>query len=319
EEKSKTRSMKKDKKVEFRLLNAINKIANNKPLSDTEQAYIEEGQKSFRDAGTSYSGQIVLPSESRAIVSGKDATSVEIASILEPLRAKNVLFNAGANFMTGLRGDVQVPLMNGANVSWATENGEATDAGTSFTNVKLSPRRLTAFLDISKQFLAQSSEDAEAKIRMDIVNAINTKLEATILGSAAGTATQPAGLFSLTGISSLTISNYLQLATLNSYVDDANVLNERNYIVSNSAKAWLRTTAKGSVGGGYIMESGEVDGEKVHNSSNVVANKLIYGDFSNLIIGEWSGIDLTVDMYTQATKGAVRLVINAYFDAQVAT
>ena len=43
----------------------------------------------------------------------------------------------------------------------------------------------------------------------------------------------------------------------------------------------------------------------------------IYGDFSNLAIGQWGGIDLTVDPYTKAAAGQVRLVINAYFDAKV--
>ena len=40
------------------------------------------------------------------------------------------------------------------------------------------------------------------------------------------------------------------------------------------------------------------------------------GNWSDYVIGQWGGIDLTVDPYTQAANGKVRLVINAYFDAK---
>ena len=53
------------------------------------------------------------------------------------------------------------------------------------------------------------------------------------------------------------------------------------------------------------------------NTSNVEKNYFAYGDFSNLAVGQWGGIDLVVDPYTKAADGCVRLVINAYFDAKV--
>ncbi|MDR2835716.1 MAG: phage major capsid protein [Bacteroidales bacterium] len=314
---------KKNQKVEFRLLSMINKIANNRSLTDTEKSVIEAGISEMKMAGLNYSGQIVIPTSTRAITvnESKDTVGIQIESILQPLRAKNVLFNAGAKYLSGLQSDVQVPVMGASSVNWAGEIAEGTDAGTSFTNVKLSPKRLTAYLDVSKQFLAQSSEDAEASIRQDIVNAISTKLESTILGNDDGTDTQPAGIFSVGEIQTKNISTYNDVAVMNALIDDTNVLNERSYVLSNKAKAYLRSKEKGTVGGGFILQNNEIDGEKVFATSNVNSTtngSFVYGDFSNLIIGEWSGIDLVVDPYTQAKNGSVRLVINAYFDAKIA-
>ena len=66
-----------------------------------------------------------------------------------------------------------------------------------------------------------------------------------------------------------------------------------------------------------VMEAGQIDGTTVYNTSNVGATNVAYGDFSQIAIGQWGAIDLTVDPYTMAKEAKVRLVINAFFDAQV--
>lgn len=306
---------------EFRLLSAINAIANNKQLDETSASVINTGINEMRKAGLSYAGQIQLPVENRATIAatvegaGKENVAVDTLNILEPLRAKNVLVNAGAKFMSGLIGDVTVPVMTSSNVTWEGENVSAKDGAGSFSSVKLQPKRLTAYIDVSKQFLVQDSNDAEAILRQDLINAINSKLESTVLGSDAGSATQPAGLFAT--VPTGTTTTYKQIATLESEIEDANVMNECTYILSNAAKATFRTTAKGTNMSGFIYEAGEIDGQKALNTSNVTKNCFAYGDFSNLAIAQWGAIDLVVDPYTKASEGMIRLVINAYFDAKV--
>ena len=66
-----------------------------------------------------------------------------------------------------------------------------------------------------------------------------------------------------------------------------------------------------------VYESDSVDGTPALVTTNVAQNKYVVGDFSNLAIGQWSGIDLTVDPFTLAKSGQIRLVINAFFDAKV--
>lgn len=305
---------------EFRLIKAINDIANNRSVDETAQAVVKAGAEEMRKAGVSYGGQIQLPtSELRSAITvtaeGEDVVATEIYDILEPLRAKNVLVAAGAKFITGLVGDVQVPSMSAGNVTWEGETASAKDGGQTFTAVKLSPKRLTAYVDISKQFLVQDSKSAEALIRQDIINAINSKLEATILGSAVGTTTQPAGIFN--GKTKKTIASFKDVCDLEAKIEDANVIGECKYVMSNKAKAALRNMAKSAKSTELVMEGGAIDGTAVLNTSNVEEQNVVYGDFSNLAIGQWGSIDLLVDPYTKAADGQVRLVVNAFFDAKV--
>lgn len=305
---------------EFRLIKAINDIANNRNLDNVSSAVVNAGAEEMRKAGLSFGGQIQIPTEKRDVVTveneGEDVVVTDFTNILEPLRAKNVLVNAGARYLTGLIGDVQVPIMGASNVTWEGETAPAQDGAPTFDHLKLQPKRLTAYIDISKQFLVQDSLDAEALIRQDIVNAINSKLEATILGSSAGTTTQPEGIFySESALDQ--ISDFAGLCDLEADVEDANVLGECKYVMSNKAKAAFRNMQKSALTNELVMHDGNIDGTPVLNTSHVEGKNVAYGDFSNLAIGQWGAIDLTVDPYSQATNGKVRLVINAFFDAKV--
>lgn len=307
------------KKMEFRLLKAINAVANNQTIDEVASSVVEMGKEEMRKSGLSFGGQIQIPtSELRSTITvaseGEDTVATDLYDILEPLRAKNVLVQAGAKFLTGLVGDVQVPIMAGGNVTWEGETSNASDAGTSFSSVKLSPKRLTAYVDISKQFLAQDSKSAEALIRQDLVNAINSKLESTILGNASGSTTQPAGLFYGQEVNKITA--FSGVTNLEADIEDANVIGECKYIISNKAKAAFRNMPKSAKSTELVMEGGQIDGTEVLNTSHVPGQGVAYGDWSNLAIGQWGGIDLTVDPYTKAAAGQVRLVINAYFDAK---
>lgn len=324
EEENNTNSNKRTKTInsmntEFRLIKAINDIANNRSLDNVASAVISKGTEEMRKSGLSYGGQIQLPTEElRATITveseGEDVVATELYNIIEPLRAKNVLVQAGAKFLTNLVGDVQVPIMGASNVTWEGETADAKDGAGAFSNVKLQPKRLTAYIDISKQFLAQDSVSAEALIRQDLINAINSKLEATILGSETG-ANQPSGLFN--GITATSVTDFAGVCNLEAAIEDANVIGECKYVMSNKAKAAFRNMAKSAKSTQLVMEGGMIDGTPVLNTSNVEGKNFIYGDFSNLAIGQWGGIDLTVDPYTKAAQGQVRLVVNAYFDAKV--
>ena len=304
-------------KKQFSLLKAINDIANNRSLDAVSQAVINAGADEMRSAGQSFSGQIQLPVESRAAVTitneHDDVVEVEFADLLTPLRAKNVLVAAGAKYMSGLIGDVQVHIMGAGNVTWEGEVASAKEAGYTFTSKKLQPKRLTAYVDISTQFLVQDSIGAEQAIRADIVAAINSKLESTILGSAQGSTTTPAGIFY--GQTPKKITTFKDICDLEASIEDANVIGECKYVMSNKAKAALRNMAKSSKSTQLVMENGEVDGTPVLNTSNVEAQNIAYGDWNNLAIGQWGSIDLVVDPYTLAKDGQVRIVINAFFDA----
>ena len=287
-------------------------------MNDVDAAVIAEGNKEARKAGINFQGQIQLPSQRAAVTvtaEGEDVVATDLFDILKPLRAKNVLSQAGAKFMSGLVGNVQVPVMTKSNVTWEGETAAAKDGAGTFSHVTLSPKRLTAFVDISKQMIAHDSVDVESAIREDLVNAINSKLEETVLGATAGSATQPAGIFAT--IKPTAVADFAALVNKESDVEDANVIGECKYILSNKAKAALRSMSKGTKSTQLVYENGSVDGTVALNTSNVTGKNYVYGDFSNLAIGSWGGVDLTVDPYTKAADGMIRIVVNMYVDAQV--
>ena len=301
----------------FSLLKAINDVANNRQLDERSQNVVNTGIEEMRKAGLSYSGQILLPIENRDIqatvaTNGKEAVAEDKLNILEPLRANLVMVQAGANYMTGLVGNVSIPVYSGSNVGWAGEIESASNGAGSFTEVVLEPKRITAYIDVSKQFLLQDSVSAEALLRADIVRAISNKLEATILGDAVGNSKQPAGLFN--GATALSNTSYASMVELVKTLEEANVSGDIKYIVSPSAKAALKTTSKDNGSGRFVMEGNEVDGVPVLSTS--ACKGIVVGNFADYVIGQWGSIDLTVDPYSQATNGKVRLVVNAYFDAK---
>lgn len=305
-------------KKEFRLLKAINDIANNRQLDETAQAVAAAGAEEMRHAGLSFGGQLQLPIEKRDAVSvtstDGSTVAVDVVDILAPLRAKSVLVSAGAKYMTGLVGDVKIPIMTANNVSWEGETAPAKDGAGTISNVVLQPKRLTCYVDVSKQFLVQDSVDAEKMIEQDIVNAISAKLEATILGKEEGSNTKPAGMFN--GNTPTTVSTFADLANLEATVEDANVTGQIAYVASNKAKAAMRALNYNKTTR-TVYENGEVDGTPLYATSNVENNNFIVGDFSNLAIGQWGVVDLTIDPYSKAAEGLVRIVVNAYFDAKV--
>ena len=315
---TKNSNIRKKMNKEFRLIKAIRDVANNRSMDDVTKAVANAGAEEMRKSGLSFGGQIQLPLETRTITvtsEHDDVIETEFTNILEPLRAKNVLVEAGAKYLTNLVGDVQVPIMTATNVGWAGEVAEAASGDPTFSHVTLSPKRLTAYIDLSKQFIAQDSLAAEQLIREDLVKAINNKLEATILGDASGTTTQPEGMFN--AISATSVTAFSGICALEADIEDANVNGECLYVMSNKAKAALRAMAKSSKSTELVYENGEVDGVKALNTSHISDKKYLYGDFSNLAIGQWGAIDLTVDPYTLARSGQIRLVVNAYFDAKI--
>ena len=306
----------------FSLLKAIREVANNQQLDAASQAVINAGAEEMRKAGQTFGGQIQIPAELREnpvhyTVEG-DGTHVVVTdylNILEPLKAKNVLVNAGANYLTGLVGNVQIPSMSAENVFWEGEVTDAKDGAGTFEHINMAPRRISAYIDISKQFLAQDSLGAEALIRKQLVEAINDKLEATILSDAAASGTVPAGIFN--GVVPTEISDYASVCNFESELDQNNFVGEFKYVINPKAKAYLRSAIKGTNATGMILENDAIDGTPAETTTHMKEDTIAYGDWNNLYIGQWGGIDLTVDNYTQATKGCVRLVINAFFDYKV--
>ena len=305
----------------FSLIKAINDVVNNRNINEDALNVIEMGATEMRKSGLSYSGQIQLPVEERGdavaatvATDGKEIVATDKLNILSPLMGKSILAEAGATFLTGLVGNISIPNYTGSTCGWKGELEAADNGKGTFGSVELSPKRLTAYIDISKQFLTQDSVGAEEMLRADIVNSLVAKLEQTIFGDAAGDNTKPAGIFNGAEVAA---PSYQGVCEAEAAVTDYS--GEKRFVMSPTAKsAFKQATISGTKSDlRLLLEDGEVDGYPVSDSSNVVAGGYAFGDFSELVVAQWGGIDIVVDPYTLATKNAIRLVINAYFDAKV--
>jgi HK97 family phage major capsid protein len=200
-----------------------------------------------------------------------------------------------------------------------------------YTREVVDTAAIIADYELKRSYAAQLFDNQYGK--PDLIRAIGEKPEATILGGVAGSATQPAGIFSAITPASLTPS-WDELVDLEKTLEAANVYGDIAYLINPSLKALLRVTPRGitdsstatGAGGdvtvktitntGFIYEKDEINGIRALASNSVLSDSLVLGDFSEYVIAQWGGIDVTVDPYTQAGNGVIRLVVNAYFDAK---
>jgi len=244
---------------------------------------------------------------------GEDVVQTDIYDIWGPLRAKNVLVAAGAQYISGIKNNIQIPLMGKVSCTFEGETDEAKDGSGVFANKVLTPKRITAKYPISLQLLAQDSIGVEAKVREDIIAAVNAKLEEVLLGDGAGSTTIPAGLFN--GQTPTAVTDFKGITALEAGVETNNVFGDMKYVMSPSAKGEFRAMPKSTKSTQLVMENGTIDGTEVLSTSHVAGKKFIYGDFSNVVIAAWDNVQIDVVRDVQSVgNGQVTIVVNAYVD-----
>lgn len=314
------------KKVKYSLLKAIRE-AKKGQFSPITAAVNEAGQKELRESNLDGMSALAIPVgmklEERAdepsvvtvTAEGEHVVVTDFLDILEPLRTKNVLVNSGARFLTGLRGNIQIPSMSAENVFWEGEITPAQNGAGTFSHINMSPKRLSAFIDVSDQFLMQDTLDAERIIREDLIRALNDKLEATILGEAAASGNVPAGIFN--GVTPAEVGTFRDICDLEASLEENCFYGNMKYIASPSAKAALRAMPKSSKMTQLVLEADTVDGTPIDSTNHIKKGMIAYGDWSQLYIAQWGSVSLTVENITQALAATTRIVLHAWFDYAV--
>lgn len=321
------------------LLKLISKRANNESLDGAEAELVQEGEKQMRLSGRTAQG-VALPTwafEERATIAATGADDGVLTEpdggFIEALRAGTVIGSLGARAMGNLVGEVVMPKLVGGSATWEGETDSNADMNASFTGVKLSPTRLSGYVDVTKQFVNMFSYSAEQILRQDILNAIAEAVDAAAInGSGTG---QPEGILNFSGLSTVTalgangaVPTWANMVALESAVAASNALRGNlHYLTTPGMRGKLKTVTKDSGSGQFIWAGTEVNGYGAAASSLVpndldkgsstgVCHAIIFGDFSQLIIGQWGAIDLVVDNVTQARIGVLRMVVNGYFDVK---
>lgn len=333
------REKKEVKKYSF--VRAIRMKAEGRELDGFEAEMHQEAKKESRENGVSING-IGIPSiimdEKRDLSVGTDSeggytVETSLVGFIPALRAKMMTTQLGAQMMTGLVGDVDIPRQaTASSAAWEGENDAGAEQSPTFEKISLSPNRLGGYSEISKQLIQQSSIDVENFVRNDLIMAIKLAIDlAAINGS--GASNQPTGILNTTGIGSVAggtdgaAPTYANLVNLEREVavDNAD-LGNLAFLTNPKVRAKLKQTALDSGSGLFVwpQKGNEILGYNAGVSTQVPSNltkgsgtslsAIIFGNWNDLIIGQWGGLDIVVDPYTLATTNMLRVVVNSWWD-----
>ena len=253
-----------------------------------------------------------------AAASDNDASALvglDVSAPVYTLRPKSIFDRLGVQRLTGLRGDLVLPVGAGATALTRTEVQEMSSAGSDITDKTLTPQRIGAMMTASGQLMKQSEANIEAFLMGDLMRAMGEAQDRYLMNQFTIGQTFEDG----DGVAVGTV-----LAEMEAALDAAGANRDgAEFLVHPDAFKAFRT-APMVAGVNAIADSKSVIGYNTVISSQVTdldidsdgaAGPLaILGDFSDFVIGEWGGIDITVDPYSRAHANQVRLIVNSHID-----
>jgi HK97 family phage major capsid protein len=323
----------------FSLFRAIDQISRGVSPDNLEGAEGEMHQEAKREAQRA--GRVLdgygLPAfqlnATRAQTAATAATAGDLiatnldSTLIPALRPKLVMSNLGATALNGLVGNLDLPAGDAiASAAWEAENGEANNTDPSVRLVELRPNRLAAVTTISRRLMTQSSLDVETWIRGELSNAIARAVDSAAI---VGNGDNIDGILGTTGVNEITFGGAVSRAKLVNLMTKIAV---ENYDAANMAFLMnpvlvgelmkLKTDAGSGL---FDMQTAmsTLLGYRVERTTlvptNIDTNKtaVIFGDFSNVVIANWGGVDIIVNPYSLAKTSQVEIVINSEWDVKL--
>ena len=308
----------------FSFQRAINALANpgDRKLQEAAAFERECSEAAAAKAGKTAQG-IMVPNEvlRRDLLAGDSSAAGDLVgvdfrpgSFIELLRNRSALAGLGVGQLTGLSGNVAIPRQTGAATAyWVAESGAPTESQQTVDQVNMSPKTVGAFTDYSRRLMLQASIDVEQMIRQDLATVLALEIDRVGLYGL-GNTSQPLGIKLTTGINTVNFGaatpSYAEVVDMESQIaaDNADI-GAMAYLMNASMRGALKTKDKGTDTGAYVFEpGGTVNGYNAVVSNQVVTGDIFFAVWNQLIMGMWSGLDLTVDPYTFSTSGTVRVV-----------
>lgn len=311
-------------KGEYSLMRALRDAANGK--RDTFEMRV--GEEAARANGVEARGLYIPADMLMRTMSVVDAsnggntvsTNILSGSFIDILRSKSVVMGL-ATRLDGLVGNVQIPRQSGAStVTKPAEKTAITQSDIQTDFITLSPVRYGASVPVTKQLLMQSSIAVENMIRNDMAAQIALAIEADVIAAIlSGAATVALG----TNGAVPTWQNFIDLETA---VTSANAdMGRLAYLINAKGRGKLKSTPKVSGFPDYIIDKdGAINGYE-QLMTNLVPSNLtkgtgtnlsaaIFGNFDDVLIGTWGGLDIIMDVYTQAKEGIINITADQFAD-----
>lgn len=325
----------------FRMIDALAYAANpNNVSDDVRNFYAEldkEAKRKASNEGVSLEGGngIVLPTNAlnnnfrndvTVETEGDDIVFDENGGFINALQERLVLTQLGADFMDGLVGDVRFPKeSNTLSGNWEGEVSASDEQTPTYGNVKMTPNRYSFYVDVSNQALRQTSPSIEARVQRQIMDGVQRGIESAAISGSAG----PNGLLDVATLISGSTGNgsgslaYGDVVDLETQVGSANALRgSLGYLGSAKVRGVAKQTKKDSGSGLFVWDGNEVNGYTAAASNlspdGASYSPFFFGNFEDMMIGMWGGMEIITDPYTQATNGLTRYHINVYTDVAFA-
>lgn len=276
---------------------------------------------------------VLMHSGSRAINTGSQgangaatiATDLLAGSFIEMLQKACFLMNIGTQ-LTGLVGNIEIPKqLQGATAYVVGEEAAPTASDGAFGQVPLNPKTVGALVEMTRLFMKQTSLGAEALVRKMLADAVGQKLNYLAL-YADGSGKMPTGIKYTTGVNAVNFATagkptFAELVQLETEIaaDDADVDSMR-YLINARTRGYCKTAQKmpDTSDSATIWETGNtINGYNVLTTNHVQDNDAFFGNWADMLLGMWGGLELTVDNKTKCDTGVTRLVAFQDFDIAV--
>ncbi len=255
------------------------------------------------------------------------ATDLLVSSFIDLLRNRMVMGTLGATVLDGLVGNVAIPSQTlGATTYWVTEGNAPTESQQAFGQVTLTPKTVGMWTDFSRKTLLQATPAIEMLVRADLAAGIATEIDRVgVAGS--GTGAEPRGVLNTAGIGAVVgganglAPTYDHAVQLEEQVAIANAdVGRLAYLTNAKMRAKLKLTQvfsgtnghpvwQGNEVNGYTaVASNQVPSNLTKGSSAGVCSAIVFGNWADVLIGMWGGLDLILDPYALATSGGRRIV-----------
>lgn len=261
------------------------------------------------------------------------STDLLTGNFIDLLRNRSVMMQM-ATLLTDLNGNIAIPRMTGgATAYWVGEGSAPTESQQAFDQVTLSPNTVGAYTEMSRKLLLQSSMDIEALVRRDLATVLGLEIDRVAI-EGSGSGAEPTGILNVSGIGAVAGGTnglapaWSHIVNLETEVttDNADVGTLR-YLTNAKVCGKLKQTEKASGTAQFVWDNGTLNGYQAIVSNQVpsdltkgtssgVCSAIIFGNFADLLIGMWGGLDLQVNPYSLDTTGGVR--ITAFQDMDLA-
>ena len=260
------------------------------------------------------------------------ATELQTGSFIDLLRSRLAMSQAGVTVLTGLEGNLAIPRQTGgASAFWVAENGTISESSATFDQLTMSPKTVGALTELSRRALLQPSINMNTFIENELIKTLALEIDRAIMNGS-GTANQPRGILQTAGIGAViggtngAAINWGHVVDLETAIADENAdVATMRYITNARVRGRLKKTEIVANSGNFIWNGDSLNGYPTIVSNQVPKNgtkgtgtnlsTMVFGDFSQVLLGFWSGLDLQVNPYSLDTTGAVR--VTAFQDLDV--